>query len=50
MNVLVWGREGSLSRARADGYAVAPSKQVLLEQSDVLSLHLKLTQETRGIL
>jgi D-3-phosphoglycerate dehydrogenase / 2-oxoglutarate reductase len=50
MNVLVWGREGSLSRARADGYAVASSKQGLLEQADVLSLHLKLTLETRGIL
>ncbi len=50
MNVLVWGREGSLSRARADGYAVASSKQALLEQSDVLSLHLKLTPETKGIL
>jgi D-3-phosphoglycerate dehydrogenase / 2-oxoglutarate reductase len=50
MNVLVWGREASLSRARADGYAVASDKQVLLEQSDVLSLHVKLTPETKGIL
>jgi D-3-phosphoglycerate dehydrogenase len=49
MNVLVWGREGSLSRAQADGYAVASDKQSLFEQSDVLSLHLKLIQETRGI-
>ena len=50
MNVLVWGRDASLSRARADGCAVASDKQALLEQSDVLSLHLKLTPETRGIL
>jgi len=50
MKVLVGGREGSLSRARADGYAVTSSKQALLEQSDVLSLHLKLTPETKGIL
>ena len=50
MNVLVWGREGSLSRARADGYAVAADKEALLEQSDVLSLHLRLTPDTVGIL
>lgn len=49
MNVLVWGREGSQSRARADGYAVAADKNTLIEQSDVLTLHLKLTKETRGI-
>lgn len=49
MNVLVWGREGSLSRARADGYATAADRPSLFEQSDVLSLHLKLDAETRGI-
>jgi D-3-phosphoglycerate dehydrogenase len=49
MNVRVWGREGSLSRAQADGYAVADSQEALFEQSDVLSLHLKLDRETRGI-
>lgn len=49
MNVLVWGREGSLSRARADGYATAADRRSLFEQSDVLSLHLKLDGETRGI-
>ncbi len=50
MNVLVWGREGSQSRARADGYAVAADKNALIDQSDVLSLHLKLTKETRGVM
>jgi D-3-phosphoglycerate dehydrogenase len=50
MNVLVWGRAGSLSRAQADGYAVASSQKALLEESDILSLHLKLTEETTGIL
>ncbi len=49
MNVLVWGREGSLARAQADGYATAADRQTLLEQADVLSLHLKLDKETRGI-
>ena len=49
MNVLAWGREGSLSRASADGIGVASSKEQLFEASDVLSLHLRLTKETRGI-
>ncbi|HEX6863466.1 MAG TPA: NAD(P)-dependent oxidoreductase, partial [Thermoanaerobaculia bacterium] len=49
MNVLVWGREGSRSRAQADGYAVAADRNALFEQSDVLSLHVKLNEETRGL-
>lgn len=49
MNVLVWGREGSLTRARADGFSTASDKNALFEQSDVLSLHIKLSKETRGI-
>lgn len=49
MHVLPWGREGSLSRAKADGYQPASSKTELFEQADVLSLHLRLTEETRGI-
>lgn len=49
MNVLVWGREGSLSRAQAAGYALAADRAELLERSDVLSLHLGLNEGTRGI-
>jgi D-3-phosphoglycerate dehydrogenase len=49
MNVSVWGREGSLQRARTDGYAAAPSREAFFEQSDVVSLHVRLTPETRGI-
>jgi D-3-phosphoglycerate dehydrogenase / 2-oxoglutarate reductase len=49
MDVRVWGREGSLSRARADGFALAAGREELFERSDVLSLHLKLSAETRGI-
>lgn len=49
MNVLVWGREGSRSRAQADGYAVAANQAALFEQSDVLSLHLRLNAETHGL-
>src|SRR5580765_8022833 len=47
MNVLVWAREVSLQRARSDGYVVAPSKRAFFESSDVLSLHMRLVQETR---
>jgi len=49
MSVLVWGREGSLSRAHADGFTAVADKSDLFERSDVLSLHLRLTKETRGI-
>jgi D-3-phosphoglycerate dehydrogenase len=49
MNVLVWAREASLGRARADGYSVAPGKQAFFEESDVISLHMRLVEATRGI-
>jgi D-3-phosphoglycerate dehydrogenase / 2-oxoglutarate reductase len=49
MNVLVFGQQGSAERARAAGYAVAASKAELFEQSDVLSLHVRLRPDTRGI-
>ena len=49
MKVLVWAREASLARARADGYSAAASKEALFEESDVLSLHMRLVPATRGI-
>ncbi|MEO6018068.1 MAG: D-2-hydroxyacid dehydrogenase family protein [Polaromonas sp.] len=49
MRVVIWGREASLERARADGFETAGSKEELFEQCDVLSLHLRLNDETRGI-
>ena len=49
MNVLVWAREASLSRALADGYAAAPGKRAFFEECDVLSLHLRLVAATTGI-
>ena len=49
MKVLAWGRETTLAKARADDVAAAASKQALFEQSDVLTLHMRLTDETRGI-
>jgi len=49
MNVLVYGREGSRTRAQQDGFAIAAGRESFFERSDVLSLHLRLTEETRGI-
>jgi len=49
MNVLVWAREKALEKARADGYATAASKEAFFEQCDVLSLHMRLVDATRGI-
>ncbi len=47
MNVLVWAREASLVRARADGYTTARSKAEFLAACDVVSLHMRLIKETR---
>ena len=49
MKVLAWGRENSVAKARDDGHAVAPSKEVLFAESDVLSLHVRLVDATRGM-
>jgi len=49
MNVLAWAREGSLARARADGYATARSKEEFFAQCDVITLHMRLVDATRGI-
>jgi D-3-phosphoglycerate dehydrogenase / 2-oxoglutarate reductase len=49
MDILVWGQKSSLAKAAAAGYVPATSKRGLFERSDVLSLHVRLTQETRGL-
>jgi D-3-phosphoglycerate dehydrogenase len=49
MKVLVWAREQALAQARADGYATAAGKREFFEQCDVLSLHMRLVEATRGI-
>lgn len=49
MQVVAWGREGSLAQARAAGYAVAQSREAFFENCDVVSLHLPLNDATRGI-
>jgi D-3-phosphoglycerate dehydrogenase len=49
MNVTVWGRAASLAAAVADGYQAAASREDFFERADVLSLHLRLVEATRGI-
>lgn len=49
MQVLVWGSEASRERARADGFETAASKNSFFQQCDVLSLHLRLKEDTAGI-
>lgn len=49
MNVMVWARETSRERARQEGLAVAGTKAAFFEQSDVLSIHMRLVDSTRHI-
>ena len=49
MKITVWGSEGARERARADGYDAATSCEAFFETADVLSLHLRLHDSTRGI-
>jgi D-3-phosphoglycerate dehydrogenase / 2-oxoglutarate reductase len=49
MPVTVWAREASLARARADGHATARSKEEFFAQCDVITLHMRLVEATRGI-
>jgi len=49
MNVLVWAREATLAKARADGYETAPDKAAFFADSDIISLHMRLVPATRHI-
>jgi len=50
MSVLVWGSQAARNRASQDGMGVAPAVEALFAQSDVLSLHLRLSASTRGLI
>src|SRR5258705_9130016 len=49
MRVVVWGREQAHAKAIADGYIGAKSKQAFFEECDIVSLHMRLVDATRGI-
>jgi D-3-phosphoglycerate dehydrogenase len=50
MRVVVWGRKDSIERALQDGYEVAGDKASLFRVSDVLSIHVRLNGDTRGLI
>jgi D-3-phosphoglycerate dehydrogenase len=49
MRVVVWGSDRSRLAAAADGHEAANAREEFFEQCDVLSLHLRLNEATRGI-
>jgi D-3-phosphoglycerate dehydrogenase len=49
MDVCVWARSSSRERALSDGYTPAPDKEAFFSECDVISLHLRLVDATRGI-
>jgi len=49
MNVCVWAREATRAEAREDGYEVARSKEAFFGDCDIISLHMRLVEATRGI-
>jgi D-3-phosphoglycerate dehydrogenase len=49
MNVVWWSSEAGRDRAEDNGEVVATSRAAFFADSDVVSLHLRLTPETRGI-
>jgi D-3-phosphoglycerate dehydrogenase len=49
MNVVIWAGDASRAEARADGLVVAESKESFFATCDVISLHMRLVDATRGI-
>ncbi len=49
MQVLVWGSQPAREKAISDGLRAANSREELFTNSDVLSLHLRLSDETAGV-
>ena len=49
MNVQVWAREATRAKARAEGWHVPASKEAFLATSDIVSLHMRLVDATRGV-
>jgi len=49
MRILIWAREASRKAAAADGHDVAASKEAFFRDSDILTLHMRLKDATKGI-
>ncbi|PWR00752.1 3-phosphoglycerate dehydrogenase [Meridianimarinicoccus roseus] len=50
MKVIWWGSETGRARASADGAIVAESRSAFFEAADVVSVHVRLMPETRGLI
>jgi len=50
MRVIAWTLHPDPDKARRAGFAYVPTLDALLEQSDVVSLHLRSSPDTRGLL
>jgi D-3-phosphoglycerate dehydrogenase len=49
MEVVVWARDATRERARADGWRTAESQDAFYAECDVISLHMRLLDATRHI-
>ena len=49
MKVTIWAREASLAQGQRDGYIPARDKETFFEECDIVSLHMRLVDATRGI-
>jgi D-3-phosphoglycerate dehydrogenase len=49
MKVQVWGRQTAHAKAAEDGHFIPASKEAFFETSDVITLHMRLVDATRGI-
>ncbi len=50
MTIQWWASEAGRARAKADGATVAESREAFFRTSDIVSLHVRLKPETRGII
>ena len=50
MKVWWWSSEAGRARAAAEGAEVAPDRKTFFEQSDFISVHVRLKPETRGMI
>ncbi|MEM1387418.1 MAG: D-2-hydroxyacid dehydrogenase family protein [Pseudomonadota bacterium] len=50
MEVVYWASEAGRARAQADGATVAESREAFFANADIVSLHLRLNQQTRGVI
>jgi len=49
MKVVCWGRDASTGKAREAGFEVAPSRAAFFAESDIVTIHVPLNKETRGL-